>query len=71
MTSLLEFGWEKNRTQETVHFLANPPPPLEWTDIFPNDRKLSMLRRVSKTKILKLKEIVFKTEKIYGFLSGI
>ena len=35
---LVEFTWEGKRKDERVHFLTPPPPPLEWTDIYPNER---------------------------------
>ena len=28
LAKLLEFGWERKRSDEIVHFLSNPPPPL-------------------------------------------
>jgi len=71
ITGLLEFGLERVRQSETIHFLSNPYPPLEWTDIYPTDKKFQAMQRVPKTKDVKIKEIVYKTEKIYGFLSGI
>ena len=71
LTDLFEFGWEKNKSTEIVHFLSNPPPPLEWSDIYPNDRTFAKMQRIPKSKDVKIKEIVYKTERIYGFLSGI
>ena len=71
LVKMLEFGWEKNRSSEIVHFLSNPPPPLEWTNIYPNDRQLKRLRIIPASVNVSLKEIWYKKEKIYGFLSGI
>ena len=71
MVKLLEFGWERKRSEEIVHFLSNPPPPLEWTGIFPTDRQLKKLRIVPSRTNIVISEIWVKTEKIYGFLSGI
>ena len=71
LTDLFEFGWEKNRSNDKVHFLSNPPMPLEWTDVYPNDRTFAKMQRVPRSKDVKIKEIVYKTERTYGFLSGI
>lgn len=71
LVRLIEFGWEKNRTAEVVHFLSNPPPPLEWTGIYPTERQLKKLRIIPSTVNVTLKEVWYKKEKIYGFLSGI
>ena len=43
LIKMLEFGWEKNRSLEIIHFLSNPPPPLEWTDIYPSERQFAKL----------------------------
>ena len=37
LSSLLEFGWEKERRQEKIHFLTVPAPPLDWTDVYPTE----------------------------------
>ena len=37
LSGLLEFGWEKGRREEKIHFLTVPAPPLAWTDIYPNE----------------------------------
>ena len=71
LTTLLEFGMEKSRSDQIVHFLSDPPFPLEWTDIYPSDRQFAQLKRVPKNREVKIREIVFKTERVYGFLSGI
>ena len=54
-----------------MHFLSDPPSPLEWTNIYPSDRQFAKLRRVPKSKEVKIREINYKTERVYGFLSGI
>ena len=38
LTNLVEFGLEKSRSEQIVHFLSDPPPPIEWTDVYPSDR---------------------------------
>ena len=71
LTNLVEFGLEKSRSEQIVHFLSDPPPPIEWTDVYPSDRQFAKLQRVPKNKDVKVREIIYKTERNYGFLSGI
>ena len=44
---------------------------MEWTDIYPNDGQFARMKRVPKTKDVKITEIIYKTERMYGYLSGI
>ena len=71
LSNLLEFGWEQGRRQEKVHFLAVPVPPLEWTDIYPSDETMQQMQSLPRPQDIRLCAIVYKCDKVFGYLSGI
>ena len=71
LQELHEFTWEGKRKEEKVHFLTPPPPAMEWTDIYPAERKLRKMKRMPKEKPFKISQVVYKICPTMGFLSGI
>ena len=63
--------WQLATFLPMVHFLTPPPPAMEWTDIYPAERKLRKMKRMPKEKPFKISQVVYKICPTMGFLSGI